>query len=535
MRTIGGNWDDVASLDSRIIVAGGAGRNSSYIGAHVGVLTGGIGTFFSPDQTGGSTGGSQTAGGKNTPWTGLTLATKGKAMTYNGGTLSASFFAGGGGSSYLGGVTGGLTVMFGQAGYVTNPSGNNHGYVRIIGQSACTPAPRVATTTVTVHDVPTVDLGNDISVCVNEMNSVTLNAGNVGSSYLWNNHSTSQELTVIQTGKYWVLVTNSNGCKESDTINITFNQNPTINLGNDTTICPESILNLSAFSPGDTYLWDDNSVNPNRTVVSGGTYSVTVTNNKNCKDSDTITVYNFNSPVTSLSSDTSICMNVSITLDPGNFNEYLWDNYTTQRMRIISGAGTYKITVTDGNGCKGNDSIIVSLIPKAQTNGFSFVPYFFESLGKVMFEPINPRNVANYFWDFGDGDTSNVQRPMHIYKHGGKYKVKLVVSEIACGSETYEQEISIEIGSLGIDEKASSLKALIFPNPASSELNVVFEDKHIEIQNISVTDLLGRQMRVNVDNQGLLKINTSQLSTGLYNLVIITNEGVLDAKFEVIK
>jgi hypothetical protein len=552
MRTIGGNWDDVNSLDSRIIVAGGggAGRNSSYIGGHGGGLTGGTGTYFSPDQTGGPTGGTQTAGGTNTPWTGFTMATKGKAMTYNGGTLSASFFAGGGGgyyggasgrvaggggSSYIGGVTGGTTVMYGQSGFVANPVTNGNGFLRITGQSACSPGPRVATATVTVHNTPVVDLGNDTAVCKNEMNSKVLNAGNAGSSYVWNNNTTNQTLTVAHTGTFWVRVTNSNGCSASDTINVTFNQNPEINLGNDTTICPEAILNLSVFSPGDTYLWDDNSMNANRTIVSGGTYFVTVTNNKNCKASDTIIVSNFSSPVTALRSDTAICLNTSITLDPGSFNSYMWDNYSVVRTRTVSGAGTYKITVTDNNGCKGTDSIVVSIIPKAQTNGFSFVPYFYGSLGKVLFEPLNPRNVAQYFWDFGDGNTSNIDRPIHTYQHAGKYQVKLIVSEIACGSETYEQEISIELGSMGVVDNNSQLKATIFPNPTNNELNITFDKKHITFESINVTDLLGRHMPVSFEGQDELKINTSKLASGLYNIIIVTNEGVFNAKFEVIK
>ena len=101
VRTVGGTWDNSTSLASRAIVAGGggAGRNSSYIGGNGGGLTGGTGTYFSPDQTGGPTGGSQTAGGSNTGYTsGLTQASLGKAMTWNGNTPTANWFAGGGGA-----------------------------------------------------------------------------------------------------------------------------------------------------------------------------------------------------------------------------------------------------------------------------------------------------------------------------------------------------------------------------------------------------------------------------------------------------
>lgn len=149
VRLSAGTWDDSSSLTSRIIVAGGggAGRDGRFFGGHGGGLTGGTGTYFSPDQTGGPTGGSQTAGGINAGYIrGLSAATLGKAMTWSGDTLSADFLAGGGGgyygggsgrvaggggSSYTGGVTSGSTIMFGQTGYIPNPSGNANGYVRI--------------------------------------------------------------------------------------------------------------------------------------------------------------------------------------------------------------------------------------------------------------------------------------------------------------------------------------------------------------------------------------------------------------------
>jgi len=153
VRLVGGSWDNTTSLASRVIVAGGggAGRNSSYIGGNAGGLTGGTGTFFSPDQTGGPTGGTQTGGGSNTGYTsGLTLATLGKAMTWDGNTLTASFLAGGGGgyyggasgrvaggggSSYIGGVSSGTTIMNGQGGFVPNPDLTGNG--RVIIKELC--------------------------------------------------------------------------------------------------------------------------------------------------------------------------------------------------------------------------------------------------------------------------------------------------------------------------------------------------------------------------------------------------------------
>ena len=47
---------------------------------------------------------------------------------------------------------------------------------------------------------------------------------------------------------------------------------------------------------------------------------------------------------------------------------------------------------------------------------------------------------VSYHWDFGDGDTSILRSPQHLYLQEGKYVVQLIMSN-ACGSDTLEQEI----------------------------------------------------------------------------------------------
>ena len=51
-----------------------------------------------------------------------------------------------------------------------------------------------------------------------------------------------------------------------------------------------------------------------------------------------------------------------------------------------------------------------------------------------------------YFWDFGDGSTSNQTRSMHTYKEAGKYLVRLTVtdaSEADCNTATTQQVIKV--------------------------------------------------------------------------------------------
>lgn len=72
--------------------------------------------------------------------------------------------------------------------------------------------------TVTVNSNP-VDLGVDRTVS----GSTVLDATSGYSTYLWNNSTTAQTLTVSQTGTYWVSVVDAGGCFDTDTVVITVN------------------------------------------------------------------------------------------------------------------------------------------------------------------------------------------------------------------------------------------------------------------------------------------------------------------------
>lgn len=62
------------------------------------------------------------------------------------------------------------------------------------------------------------NLGNDTSFCPG--NQLVLNAGSGFANYLWQNNSTSATYTVSQTGKYFVKITDKDGCTKSDSIKI---------------------------------------------------------------------------------------------------------------------------------------------------------------------------------------------------------------------------------------------------------------------------------------------------------------------------
>ncbi len=165
--------------------------------------------------------------------------------------------------------------------------------------SSITVTPNVTTTYVaistsdtayfTVHvNAPIINLGNDTSLCQGQ--SLLLNAYNLNSTYLWQDSSINATYNVFQAGCYYVKVTDSNYCISYDTINITYNPLPIVNLGNDTTLCLGQTLILNGTNPYSTYIWQDNSVNPIYNVTQQGIYWVIVIDNNNCSANDTINI-----------------------------------------------------------------------------------------------------------------------------------------------------------------------------------------------------------------------------------------------------
>ncbi len=68
------------------------------------------------------------------------------------------------------------------------------------------------------------NLGGDRFACLGD--EITLNAGDGYRAYLWNDGSTQQTLTVMQSGEYWVQVTDENNCISSDSALVTIHPRP---------------------------------------------------------------------------------------------------------------------------------------------------------------------------------------------------------------------------------------------------------------------------------------------------------------------
>jgi gliding motility-associated-like protein len=140
-----------------------------------------------------------------------------------------------------------------------------------------------------VYPVPRVQLAKDLPLC--EGKSISLSAPAGMQRYRWSDGSSGSALQVSQLGKYWVEITDNNGCKGSDTSSITKLLNTVHDfLPPDQAICSYDKLTVSPNRRFEQYQWSTNEVQASITLSKPGTYWVRVTDNYGCVSSDSITI-----------------------------------------------------------------------------------------------------------------------------------------------------------------------------------------------------------------------------------------------------
>ncbi len=226
-------------------------------------------------------------------------------------------------------------------------------YAVTITQNNCSSSDEVE---VSFNELPIVELGEGITLC--EGQTITLDATpqNVtGATFLWNDNSTGASIEVNEAGTYSVTVSVGD-CESSDEIVVDFNANPSIDLGEDQTLCEGETITLDATVEGATYLWQDDSTNPTFEVSEAGEYSVTV-DLEGCILDGSITIDYNPLPTIDLGEDISICEGETTTLDATTVGAtYLWQDGSTEATFEVSENGIYSVEITV-NGCTAMDEI----------------------------------------------------------------------------------------------------------------------------------------------------------------------------------
>ena len=225
--------------------------------------------------------------------------------------------------------------------------------------------------TVTIFN-DSMTISTDTGICLGE--SITVSAIG-GGSYVWNNSKTTSSITETpsQTTTYSVIVTSSNGCILRDTTEVFVNLD-TVTVSPDITLCEGSSATLTA-TGGLIYSWyptlgmvNGTTSTPTVTPLSSMYYYVDVTSAFGCTYTDSVYV-DFYSDSMTISNDTIICVDQSLTLIGTGGGTYVWNNSktTSSIIETASATTTYTLDVVSPNGCLFRDSVTVTIFNDSMT------------------------------------------------------------------------------------------------------------------------------------------------------------------------
>lgn len=241
-----------------------------------------------------------------------------------------------------------------------------------VNDSLCSSQTQVLTISATgVFSIDTLSTPATCSYSSDGSATVTPSGGTAPYIYAWlpsgGTNSTASGLSI---GTYTVSITDFTGCTQSKTIAIT-SSSSAITLTTSATAnssCTANGIATAVATGGSgvlTYLWSNGQSTSAATGLTGGTYTITVTDVNGCSKIDTANVASSAPSITLLFSTTTagcIDTGTATVTASGGIAPYLyvWTNGSTTQTAVGLAAGTYSVTVTDSVGCSQNQSIVIT-------------------------------------------------------------------------------------------------------------------------------------------------------------------------------
>ena len=255
--------------------------------------------------------------------------------------------------------------------------------------------------------------------------SVLIDAGAGFDAYAWSTLSTNQT-ELLPGGSYTVTVSITNpagtACSDSDTVVVNLVNVTTPTITGDTSVCSNGSGALFVSASYQSFAWSTGDTTPGISITSGGTYSVTVTQQGCAQDTFTI-VQDILVPTFEISGGIYSCGGDTVDLDAGpGWDSLFWSTGdTTQILSVIP--GTYTATAWI-NGCSISDVHQVDTLK----SGISVLGDTIVCPGATTVLSVDAF-FDNYLWNTGATVDSVVVGP-------GDYQVIVSLDTCAVASDT---------------------------------------------------------------------------------------------------
>ncbi len=338
-----------------------------------------------------------------------------------------------------------------------------------------------------------VNAGSDQSVCSGA--SIVL-SGSGAVSYAWSNSvGNGIPFAPSLTNTYTVTGTNINGCSNTDQVTVTVNPLPSVNAGQDQSVCQGGMVTLAG-SGANNYSWNNNVQNNIPfTPTASQTYTVTGTDNNNCSNTDQVTVTVNPLPLVNAGQDQFVCQGDMVTLAGSGANNYSWTNNVQNNVPFSpQTAQTYTVTGTDNNNCSATDNVIVTV--NMNSSGTQ-----------------TQSALDSYTWPVNG----------QIYSQSGLYTA-IIPNAQGCDSTI---TLNLTLSYTGIEELVEDVN--IYPNPTNSSITI--EGQFLLGKEILIVDSQGRELFKKKLNEAKDQFDLSSFADGIYYLTMDKNTKV----FKIVK
>lgn len=291
--------------------------------------------------------------------------TAGNVSCYGGSNGTATTSVSGGTSPYTYNWGGGVTTQ--------NRSGLSAGTytVTVTATGGCTATASVTITQPTALSATVTGTNVSCNGGSNGAATTTVSGGTSAYSYNWGGGITSQNRTGLAAGTFTVTITDANSCTVSKSVTITQPTALSATVTGTNVSCNggsngAATLSVSGGTTAYSYNWGGGVTTQNRTGLTAGTYTVTITDANSCTLSKSVTITQ--PAVLTVSSTTTYttcgwCSDgtATLTISGGTSGySYAWSDGSTSQNRTGMAQGSYTVTVTDSKGCTATTSLTIS-------------------------------------------------------------------------------------------------------------------------------------------------------------------------------
>ncbi len=387
----------------------------------------------------------------------------------------------------------------------------------------------------TVHEPPVITLGPDITAC--DSTNLEDLSGQSYPAYRWATGESTSQLTVASSGTYSLSVTDTNGCENSDTVQVVINETPSAIINTTNTDCAEANGTATVVATGGsgtyTYTWDSSVVSYTGAYASGlsaKNYSVNVDDGKCILAKTFSIVESFVPDITVTVSENSICQGDTSFIQMTGADSYSW---SPTQGTTVAGSGefyagpdstTVYFITGDLSGCTDVDTITILVKETPEINLGTDILVCDES---YLIDAGS--GFDSYLWSDGStgqsmiGDTTDIGYGTSVYQVAVTQNGCKAIDSIAV---TYKKCSSL-------NHTYSENRWLYYPNPTSGIVTFEYSEEINTDVRVVIRDMGGRIIKdfeIPVLSGSKKEIDLSNYKNEFFLVQIISEDKVYTGK-----